>query len=361
MPRFDDDIPLETEDEFRARVRAVESGGPQLTVENGRDERRDADQDDQPATQPRAMGGRAAMLLLVVVLALVALEVGATFAQHFAAAQQSDWQTAAKSLATFRKARQPILIAPRWAEPVAYQFLHGLVDIELASLSDVDRYETVWELSSRGRRHPWLKDLTPKRSWSFGTVTLNRYDKTPDNVLYDFRKQLFDAASVTVAPGSKTCKRIGSKPTGGKVTGGAFMCDRCNPTFNWRCWNWVGPHLAEVLHRPYACIYAHPVQGRRLRIDFKEAIVGSRIVGYTGIDDFDKRKKAKGTVRLQIFVDDKLVRTIVHQNHWPWTRFVAKTKLPSDTKGRKRHHVRFEITSEAGFERTFCFHAEARP
>ena len=71
--------------------------------------------------------------------------------------------------------------------------------------------------------------------------------------------------------------------------------------------------------------------------------LGDQLVLYTGIDDFESRKKAKAKVVLQVFIDDKRVATIGHQNAWPWHRSVIDTAGHSGKRGK----VRFEISTPA--------------
>ena len=125
----------------------------------------------------------------------------------------------------------------------------------------------------------------------------------------------------------------------------------CGPS-----WNWVGPHLAEVQHRPYSCIYAHPVDGKQLLITYPAAKLGRSLVLHTGIDDFENRKRAKAKVRMQIFVGAELLQSVRHENDWPWTRSKIDTSKYAGQTGK----VRFEVSSERAYARTFCFWAEAR-
>lgn len=329
-----DDIPLETDDEYHSRsgMRVLEldkdSGPPLKTAAEAR--RRPSGGVERPR-------GRLQPLFALLLLGLIGWEAGAGVLQKQAAAKETDWAAAAAELRKLRKKGEPILIAPLWAEPVGRAQLAGMLNLELATLSDVDRFSRIYELSIRGARHPWLKALTPTTTRRHGAVTLAIYKQEPKTVLYDFGEQL-STATVSTAPPHQPCLFSGKR----------FNCGGRG--------QWVGRYLAEVDHRPYRCIYAPPAAGRRLRIEYPAVPIGTKIVLYSGIDDFENRKKAKGAVRLQVFVDEKLVGGVLHQNDWPWYRVEADTK----TLDGKRLPIRFEITSDRALFRSFCFHAEAR-
>ncbi|MBW2731479.1 MAG: hypothetical protein JRH20_03745 [Deltaproteobacteria bacterium] len=283
---------------------------------------------------------RGVALLLLLLLALVGWEVAALVLQQRNAPGEAHFKAAVAKLTKEKgKARDAVLVAPAWAEPTMRQYLGTHVDLKLATLSDVDGFARVWELSMRGARHPWLEKIAaPTKSWRFGPLTLARYDKNPAKLNFDFHEKL-SSAHVSVEPGTPKCRRVGKR----------FVCSP-------QRWNWVGSYLAEVGHRPYRCIYAHPVRGHKLRIDFARVALGGNIVGYTGIDDFENRKKAKGPVTLTVFVGDEQVGQVLHQNQWPWQRFTIDTHR---FVGRFQR-VRFEISAEKTAYRHFCFHAEAR-
>jgi hypothetical protein len=98
------------------------------------------------------------------------------------------------------------------------------------------------------------------------------------------------------------------------------------------------------------------VDGHVIRLSFPAVEMGKSIVGYTGIDDFENRKRGTDPVLLKIFIGPKQISAIRHQNHWPWRRFVADT---AELSGQT-HPVRFEVSTERAYSRTFCFAAEAR-
>jgi hypothetical protein len=289
--------------------------------------------------RPRA-SRRLALLLLGAVLALCAWEVGATLRQHLGAPTDADFRAAAEKLRPQHRPDEPILFAPHWMDPLGRRFFGELVPFELLLLSDVDRYPRVWLVSVRGHRHPWLGDLRPKKSFEVGPVRVELYEKPADEVLYDFTRS-WDRARV---------ERVGDQVVSCPRQGDRFACD---PRAGW---NSVKSQLAEVGHRPYRCIYAHPVEGQLMRIHFPAVPLGKRIVGYTGIDDFENRKRSEAPVMLTVRVGGRPAGTIAHQSQWPWRRFEIDTS-PEDGQ---RAEVVFEVGAEKAYARSFCFAAEAR-
>jgi hypothetical protein len=308
------------------------AGGPQLELD-WRPER-----EDMPEERPRVP--LPAVLGLLALLGLVGWEAAATLLQHGAAPSTNDWKAAAGAVRAERKPDEPLLFAPHWVEPLGRLHLGDQLTLEQQLLSDVDRHPQVWEVSIRGARHPWLAGLRPARSWDFGAVTVARFTKPAQKVLFDFTAKILEARVDRQGPRQAQCPRRQRR----------FVCDPRQG------WNWVGPHLAEVGHRPYRCIYAHPVDGHVIRISYPAVAMGGTLIGYTGIDDFENRKRAHEEVTLRIYVGPRLLGAVVHQNRWAWRRFVLDTKALAG----QTHPVRFEVTSEGAYARTFCFSAEAR-
>lgn len=309
--------------------------------------------DDQADGAPVSAGRwerHGARYLLVALLALVAWEAGATVWQHLAAVTDEDFAAAARVIAEQRKERsEPILFAPHWVEPLGLRHLARFVGLGMATHSDVDRFARVWEVSVRGARHPWLAGESPKRTWAAGRAQVALFERRPAEVLFDFYEHLATADVDRVGQDLVRCRReMVTRP--GRPVGPRFVCD---PR---RSWNWVGWHLAEVGHRPYRCVFAQPVDGHRMRIAFKDVPLGRRLVLYTGIDDFENRKRANTPVLLEVYLDDQLGGTVRHLNEWPWHRF----ELDTASKAGKTATVRFEISSPLAFARTFCFTGDTR-
>ena len=83
---------------------------------------------------------------------------------------------------------------------------------------------------------------------------------------------------------------------------------------------------------------------------------GDSLALFTGIDDFENRKRSKMHVTLKVFVADQLLTEVAHQNHWP----LYRNEVPTGAFAGRRHPVRFEISSLNAYARAFCFRADTR-
>jgi len=284
--------------------------------------------------------GRWPLVLLVLLLAGVGVEGVALLIQHGSAPAPQEWRALAEKLRAERKGDEPVLFAPAWSEPVARLHLGEQIELELLLLSDVDRHARVWEVSSRGARHPWLAGSRPTRDFAFGPLKLALHEKRAQRVTFDFTREIRRARVEKVSgEEAQRCAWEGKR----------FTCD------SGARWNWVGPHIAEVGHRPYRCIYAHAVDHQVMRISFRAVPVGKTLVGYTGIDDFESRKLSKKSVTLTVKLGDRTLGAIRHDSSWPWRRFSLETGATGE-----RQVVAFEVSTEGAFARTFCFAAEMR-
>ena len=303
--------------------------------------------DAELSTLRRRMSGVSVVTVLLVIG--VVAETTTLVVQHSASVNDDDWKAVAARLASERSDKgTPVLFAPAWIEPLARLHLAKQLSLPLMTLSDVDRYARVWQVSARGARHPWLAGMKSARSFDQGGLQLELYERQPVKVLYDFYERLAEAQVDRAGHDLVRCRR-NQHPSAG-ASGPRFRCD---PKLSW---NWVGWHLAEVAHRPYRCIYAQPVDGHRMRIAFDTVPIGETLVIYTGIDDFENRKRAKNAVLIQLFVADELVGSVRHLNNWPWRKTVFSTNKWAGKQGA----VRFEITSPLAYARSFCFRAETR-
>lgn len=287
-----------------------------------------------------AASRRTTVILLCGLLGLCAWEVGATLYQHAAAPGDQHFRAAADKLRSEHRPGEPILFAPHWMDPLGRRHFGGLVPLELLLLSDVDRYARVWQVSVRGRRHPWLAGLRPSKTLVEGPVRVELFEKPAEEVLFSFTES-WQKAQV---------ERVGDRVVRCPLEGKRFACD---PLAGW---NSVKPLLAEVDHRPYRCIYAHPVEGHLMRLRFREVPMGRRIVGYTGIDDFENRKRSQAPVHFGVRVSGRPLFQVAHQNHWPWRRF----EIDTSAEAGQRAEVIFEVSAEKAYARAFCFAAEAR-
>ena len=388
-------LELETEEEIQQRISATRRYGSLPKSKRPRKAKSQAElletQDEflvrvkQESARQQLMPLKLLIPLTLGLLALVAWEISATVLQHRDAITADHWQAAVTALQKKRKSAEPILVAPAWARPMAYQALGKRMTLDLATLSNVDRFSRVWQLSIRGKTHPWLKSLKATDTEHVGPIQLSLFERPAIQAMYNFTKRWRTAtvglselgAPITFhnkanveSKNQNKSKRNRKRKKSARARQQAAPEKHANPA-GWtpcpqkadrflcdpkRGWNHVRPFLAEVAHEPYRCLYAHPVEGKALRISFQRVPHGNSLVVYTGIDHFDNRKHAKAPVSFRVFVDTEEVSRIEHQNDWPWHRHTIS--VPAPRSAGNRHQITFEVTAEKAYRRVFCFHAE---
>jgi hypothetical protein len=227
-------------------------------------------------------------------------------------AGDADWiNVTAEVRAGFREG-DLIVIAPEWSDQLGRQYLGEMIPVEMAGRADADRYARVWEVSIRGARAPETKGLKAIHQSQHGRVHLALYEKPSVRVLFDFTSRFAQAISSGRAE----------------------------------------PRTLEIDYRPHRGVLV-PAEVKPTRIEYRDAQLGGKLVGYTGLHDYYSRKNGDGPVDFRLFVDDAKVLDVRHHNDEGWRRFEVPT-----TPGR--HTVRFEVSAPNPSWRTFGFHAEAR-
>src|SRR5256885_922342 len=77
----------------------------------------------------------------------------------------------------------------------------------------------------------------------------------------------------------------------------------------------------EVDYRPRRGILT-PVDGARTTaLEFTTALLGTQLVGYTGMHDYYARKSGDGPVDFRLLIDGRVRLTLRHHNQDGWRRF----------------------------------------
>ena len=115
--------------------------------------------------------------------------------------------------------------------------------------------------------------------------------------------------------------------------------------------------MDDLSHRPRRAIWAHPVAGRRLVIEFDDVPMATALRGYTGLGYEAARLTGDfAPVRLDVFVDDVRVQRAVHRQRDVWKEWKV------DTRPMRGHRatVRFEVSARSVGMRHFFFVADTR-
>jgi len=235
-------------------------------------------------------------------------------------APAKDWDDAAAEVRAGFEDGDLIVFAPDWADQVGRAHLGELVTVEMAGHSDAETYPRVWEVSIRGAHHPEAAGKLVKET-RHGKVRVALYEKIADPIFYDFTAQ---------EPRVTSAGPDGERP-------GAHIERR----------------TLEIDYRPRHGLLIPLETARATALSYDDVLLGSRIVGYTGLHDYYARKNADGPVDVRLFIDGQKQLDVRVRNQDGWKRF----ELPT---APGHHAVRFEISSPQPAWRNLGLHVEAR-
>ncbi len=302
-------------------------------------------------------------------LPLIALAATALFAlsetaavRFFSAppAKGASWQAASAYVHKHFRKGDLILFVPEWIDPVGRKFMGDLLTLDQVSRPDTDTYGRIWVVGPRGRHAPLTARRHPRLSKHrlFGRLDVRLFEQKPVTSVYDFYKQVRKAQVALLDKKGTIVERCPWSETRRR--------HQCRAG-----WNNVRRKLAEIDYHLRRCIYAHPHEGRILRISFAHATLGSRLVVYTGLDNYASRYKARKAVldakkkhpgspkarlvdvTMKVFADNYLLGSIRQPVDEAWHRHVLKTTAGNDVS------VRFEVTTKNAYGKVFCFYARA--
>jgi hypothetical protein len=273
--------------------------------------------------------------------------------------RERDWEEAARIIDGQHEEGDLVVIAPWWASQ-GWKHLGRFMTVEQMSRDDDRGYGRIWEVALPGYRHDEYattgKLVSEERA---GRLTVRRY-QFPDapRTIYDFVGHLEEEATVTMLPERGTPEPCTFRPhpkTGtipnAVVQSGKFKCDPRLP------WNTVDREvIADLDNKPRLCIWAHPVDRKRVAIRFDGVPAGSVIEGYTARRyEADREVKGRPPVFVEIKVGGEVIGTAMHEEHGGWTPY--RFELGPGFQGGS---VSFEIWSAQAGMAHFCFTAKLR-
>jgi hypothetical protein len=297
-------------------------------------------------------------LLWLSIPALGLAELGAYAYFSKRAPSVSEWNGLRPVVAELRNNDEVVVVAPRWAEPLAR---HALGD-ELMPLSQVARpdisvFRRALEIGTLGDRAPELESwrvIVTRRHGNFKLWV--RENPAPAHVTFPFVDRLGpEHASVT--EGDQSCPWDPSA----RVTAGGLGGDATFPSERFECSS--GPRqmvgvtvIDDEQYRARRCIWAHPSPLGPLRIQFRNVVLGDRIYGYTGMQWLLVRDGVGGSVELELRIAGQNVGRVVHPDKTGWRQFeVAVGERAGETAD-----VEFVVRSDSPQNRPLCFYADAR-
>lgn len=298
------------------------------------------------------------LLWLAVPLA-GSIELGAHFFFASRAPRVEEWARLREPVAALRQAEELVVVAPRWADPLARQALgDALMPLKDVARPDESGYARAIEVSALGERTAELRGWRTVGEQKVGRFTLRTLENpAPERVLYDFADHV-KPESLSVSEGPAPCAWNPRAPVSNGSLGG-------NPTFpaeRFTCpggeWFFAGVTVIDDNHeyRPRRCIWAHPPPGGPLRLRFRDVPLGQKIRGYGGMPWLVFRDSVNAPpIELEVKVGGASVGTHVHRDEQGWAPFSFETG-----RAGERAEVEIEVRSASFRDRHFCFQADTR-
>lgn len=291
----------------------------------------------------------------VLLLAFPLLEVGAHAVTRMRVPSVADYRAAAAFVRGEFRARDLVVAAPGWTDPLVRQVLGDRIDQAMAGRSDVAGYERLWALSIRGARPPEAPRGEPELARSFGRVQVLRWALGESPVQFDFVAQSKQAQVRWVGPrGSGPCELRRTPAARGGGLGVGVLAPE------WRFWcgpgsAWVGQVVMEDLDlQPRHCVYHPPAQSKRVQVSYRDVPLGDELVLYAGLYYEHERMRKGGPIMVRVLAGERELGRMVHDDGDGWKKLVL------DTAGGGLGDVTFEVSAPESPARHFCWAASTR-
>lgn len=293
----------------------------------------------------------------VLLVGLTELALHAYYAT--AAPEFDDYAVVEEAVSALKQPDDLIVVAPRWAEPVARRALGDrLMPVRDVARADDRTYPAAIEVSLLGERATQLESWREVGRVEVGKFVVRRLENpAPVAVAVDFVEQLETAKvwrqdEVLRESGQRPCRftTVGALSAGGLGGHPAF------PRRRFQCpggsYFFVGVTvIADNDFRPRRCIWAHPPTQGAVSIAFDDVPLGEIIEGHGGIHWMAERERRGAPVELTVYVDGDEIGRWVHVDGDGWAPFA----FPVGKHAGQHASVRFEVSSPDAAGRQFCF------
>jgi hypothetical protein len=289
------------------------------------------------------------------------LELGAHVVFSRRAPDLDAWRELAPHAARLKRAGEPIVVAPEWAEPLArHAFGDRAFPLDEVARPDVRGFRRVLEVSSLGARAEETSAFRVVSEERRGAFTLRVLENpAPVRASYRFLDHVLPAeleVSVVVGDQSAPCPfdenaRVLAGGLHGEVTfpRERFVCPGGDAFF-------VGITVIDDQdYRPRRCLWARPPEEGFLRLRFANVPLGRALRGFAGLSYFLFRDGIGRPIALRARVDGELLGSHRHRDEWGFRGFEFALASHAGRTGT----VEFEIEAEHAPARDFCFFAES--
>lgn len=309
-----------------------------------------------------AMGvslGRA-LLLAVPLVGLAELGLHFWFAKRPPAFDE--WASVRAPVAAIAEGSAPVVVAPRWAEPMVRQALGDeRMPVAQVARADVGRFERAVEVSILGERAAELAGWVEEAREEVGKVTLRRLRNPRFRaVVSDFVELARPPrAEVFLTEPREVCRwNARARPMSGGLGGNPtfaserFECGAAGTFFN------VGATvIADEEFLPRRCLWSHPPKSGEIVTRFSDVALGESIEGHTGMYWMIEREGRGAPVVLKVRVDGDEIGEVVHLDGQGFAPF----ELPLGAHAKAAHAtVELAVSSPNYLHRHFCFEAISR-
>jgi hypothetical protein len=296
----------------------------------------------------------------VPALGLVELCLHAWFAVR--APRIEEWRELASSVLAAKRAGEPVVVAPEWAEPLA-RTAFGDRAFPLAELARADDASApgFLEVSALGARYAPTRSFRVVSEERHGSFTLRRLQNpAPSRVSFRFVDHVNpNELAVTLVRGGAevACPfteqaRAMAGGLHGPVAAPSerFACPGPEPTFV------AVTVIDDQSYAPRRCIWAAPPPGGVLRLSFDAVPLGSALRGFGGLSYFLFRDSDAPPVTLAVESLGVHVGSYTHQDAWGWHGFT----LPTPSLAGRSARVELSVSApDDASDRHFCFALEA--
>ena len=306
------------------------------------------------------MSGWRTLWLLIPLVVLAELLAHLHFSR--VAPRIEDWARVRSTVAELRRGGELVVVAPRWAEPVARAaFGAQLMPFEDLTRADESGYARAIEVSALGAASRELEGWRQLERREVGDLTVRVLENPkPAKALFRFVDEL-SPDQAAVGEGHEgdwlSCPWTdrGARRTGGLHGSPAFPQRRFDCASSTAVFVGVTV-IDDQQYLPRRCLWANPPAEGHLRILYRRVVLGRTLCGYCGLPWFTMRDGVGPAVEMEVLIDGEPLGKIVHRDEEGWQRF----ELPLEAAEGRTADVEFRVSSSVSRDREFCFHAEVR-